>query len=71
MKALKIIGLGIGIWGLSLGWPEINLLLTPGIMVGAGVVLGTVLSIYTVFRYTNRSRNVCFIAYSQASVSNI
>ena len=38
MKGLKIVGLGIAIWGLSLLWPEINLVLTPPVMIG--VVLG-------------------------------
>jgi hypothetical protein len=31
MKLLKIIGLGLAIWGMTLLWPEINQLLTPPI----------------------------------------
>lgn len=42
LKRLKIIGLGIFIWGLSLLWPEINQLLTPRIMVGTVFGLGTI-----------------------------
>lgn len=38
MKGLKIVGLGVTIWGLSLLWPEVNLVLTPPVMIG--VVLG-------------------------------
>jgi hypothetical protein len=38
MKGLKIVGLGVAIWGLSLLWPEVNLVLTPPVMIG--VVLG-------------------------------
>jgi hypothetical protein len=39
-ELLKIIGLGMAIWGLSLGWPEVNGVLTPrvtfGLMAGFG-----------------------------------
>jgi hypothetical protein len=38
MKGLKFVGLGVAIWGLSLLWPEVNLVLTPPTMIG--VVLG-------------------------------
>jgi uncharacterized membrane protein len=38
MKGLKFVGLGVAIWGLSLLWPEVNLMLTPPTMMG--VVLG-------------------------------
>lgn len=40
MKALRTIGLGIVIWGLSLVWPEINLMLTPPAMIGLLLALG-------------------------------
>ena len=40
MKGLKIIGLGVVIWGLSLLWPEVNLVLTPPVMIGAMLGLG-------------------------------
>jgi hypothetical protein len=38
MKGLKIVGLGVVIWGLSLLWPDVNLVLTPLAMIG--IVLG-------------------------------
>ena len=38
MKGLNFVGLGVAIWGLSLLWPEVNLMLTPPIMIE--VVLG-------------------------------
>jgi hypothetical protein len=50
MKGLKFVGLGVAIWGLSLLWPEVNLMLTPPVMIkgvlglGAAVLLVYVLS---------------------------
>jgi hypothetical protein len=38
MKGLKLVGLGVAIWGLSLLWPDVNVVLTPSVMIG--VVLG-------------------------------
>jgi len=35
-----IIGLGVTIWGLSLGWPEINGVLTPQVTLGLIAGLG-------------------------------
>ena len=46
MKGLKIIGLGIAIWGLSLLWPEINQLLSARVLAGLGVFLSVVILIY-------------------------
>jgi hypothetical protein len=42
MKGLKIVGLGVAIWGLSLLWPEVNLVLTPPVMIGVVLGLGVV-----------------------------
>lgn len=42
MKGLKLVGLGVAIWGLSLLWPEVNLVLTPPVMIGVGLGLGVV-----------------------------
>lgn len=44
MKGLKLIGLGIAIWGLGLLWPdEVNQVLTPIVMIrlilGLGVIV--------------------------------
>jgi hypothetical protein len=38
VKGLKVVGMSVVIWGLSLLWPEVNLVLTLPIMIG--VVLG-------------------------------
>ena len=46
MKELKMIGLGIAIWALSLVWPEINQVLTPQIMAKASIGLGVIILIY-------------------------
>jgi len=40
-KGLKFVGLGVAIWGLSLLWPEVNLILTPPMMMGVVLGLGT------------------------------
>jgi len=56
MKALKIIGLGIAIWGLSLVWPEVNLLLTSPVMIGLGLGL-TVLIYNLVYQFGRRHHN--------------
>ena len=40
MKGLKLIGLGVVIWGLSLLWPEVNLVLTPPVIIGLALGLG-------------------------------
>jgi hypothetical protein len=42
MKGLKIVGLGVAIWGLSLLWPEVNLVLTLPVMMGVVLGLGVV-----------------------------
>jgi len=47
---LKIIGLGVGIWGLSLGWPQLNLFLTSEIMAASILGLATTLLIYLILR---------------------
>lgn len=44
MQRLKIIGLGVIIWALSLFWPEINLILTETLMLK--LVLGLGLGIW-------------------------
>jgi hypothetical protein len=41
MKGLKIVGLGVVIWGLSLLWPDVHLVLTPLAMIGVVLGLGT------------------------------
>lgn len=46
MKGLRIVSLGIVIWGLSLLWPEINLILSPKVMTGLGLALGIAMLIW-------------------------
>jgi hypothetical protein len=46
MKMLKLAGLGIAIWGLSLVWTEVNLILTPSMTIGLVLGLGVVAAVY-------------------------
>jgi len=41
VKGLKFVGMGIVIWGLSLLWPEVNLVLTLPVMIGVVLGLGS------------------------------
>ncbi len=50
MRVLKFVGLGIVIWGLSLLWPQVNQLLTPPIVSGIVLGLGTVAFGYIIIR---------------------
>lgn len=51
MTGIKVIGLGIVIWGLSLLWPEINLLLSVRVMIGLGLGLGAAMLIWELARH--------------------
>lgn len=60
MKTIKIIGLGIGIWSISLLWPQINEWLT--LKMQAGLVLGLsslvlLYEIVKIYRKTHSGRN--------------
>ena len=46
MKMLRLASLGVAIWGLSLAWPEVNLMLTPSLMIGLVLGLGAAAAIY-------------------------
>jgi hypothetical protein len=46
MKMLKWVGLGLVIWSLSLLWPEINLILTPPVMIGLVLALAALILAY-------------------------
>lgn len=46
MKALKLAGLGVLIWGLSLLWPEVNQVLTPWVTIGITLGLGALALAY-------------------------
>ena len=56
MKTLKIIGLGIAIWALSLVWPEINQTLSPQIMTRASIGLSVVILIYQLTLHLKKRR---------------
>lgn len=50
-RILKIAGVGIVLWSLSLVWPEVNLILTPPLMtslvvLAAGLTLGLALAAF-------------------------
>jgi hypothetical protein len=55
-RLLKIIGLGIGIWGLSLLWPHLNLFLTSQMMAVSIFGLAIILLIYLIIRDSDRQR---------------
>lgn len=56
MKELRIIGLGIAIWALSLMWPEINQTLTPQIMARMGIGLSLIILIYQLTLHLKKYR---------------
>lgn len=51
MKVIRIVGLGIAIWGVSLVWPQVNQALTPPVMIGLTLGLGAVALGYTWLRH--------------------
>jgi hypothetical protein len=58
MKVLKIIGLGVAIWSLSLFWPDLNLGLTPLVMTRLALGLGLVSLAYLLGQYLSRSEQI-------------
>jgi hypothetical protein len=50
-KVVKIIGLGIAIWGLGLLWPAINQGLTDSVLISLGLVLCLVMLIHSLIRF--------------------
>jgi hypothetical protein len=53
MKMLRLVGLGVAIWALSLVWTEVNLILTPSTMIG--LIVGLV-AVAVVYRLSQRQR---------------
>jgi hypothetical protein len=47
MKVLRLVSLGVAIWGLSLLWPEVNQILTPRVAIGMTLGLGSLALVYT------------------------
>lgn len=58
MKALRIIGLGVVIWSLGLFWPDLNLGLTPLVMMRLALGLGLVSLTYLLGQYLSRSEQI-------------
>lgn len=58
MKALRIIGLGVVIWSLGLFWPDLNLGLTPLVMMRLALGLGLVSLAYLLGQYLSRSEQI-------------
>jgi hypothetical protein len=57
-RLLKVTGLGIGIWGLTLLWPTINESLTPVFMIGLILALAVTLLVYIILRdFKHHHRN--------------
>jgi hypothetical protein len=54
IKGLKIVGLGIAVWGLSLFWPEVNRLLTESALIKVLLGLGVVTLVYVLSQYLGR-----------------
>ncbi|GAB4535200.1 MAG: hypothetical protein Kow0063_19240 [Anaerolineae bacterium] len=50
MNAIRMVGLGIAIWGLSLVWPQINEMFTPLLMIGVMLGLGALAAGYLLIR---------------------
>jgi hypothetical protein len=55
MKVLKIIGLGVAIWGLSLFWPDLNRVFTPLMMMRLALGLGLA---YLLGQHLGRSKQI-------------
>jgi len=56
MKWLKLVGLGMTIWSLSLVWPDINLGFTPTVMIASGSGLAAAALVYRLGRHLNQRR---------------
>ena len=57
MKVLRIAGLGVVIWGLSLLWPQANQLLTTPVMIQMLIGLGAMVLVYVLIRRLNYHHN--------------
>jgi hypothetical protein len=60
MKTVKIIGLGIGIWSISLLWPQVNEWLTVKTQAGLALGLSSLILLYEIvkiYRKTHSGRN--------------
>ena len=51
MKWLKLVGVGVIMWSLSLVWPEINRVLTPAIMQSLALTISGAILLYVSIQY--------------------
>gem|GEM_PF-3016529 len=58
MKGLPILLLGITIWSTSLFWPDVNLLLTPTMMLAMLAGLTALLSLFVVIGHLGQHRRL-------------
>jgi hypothetical protein len=54
MRSLKLIGLGVLIWGLSLLWPDINQVLRLPVMISLSIGLGAISLAYVLVQRFHR-----------------
>jgi len=57
MKILRIVGLGVVIWGLSLLWPEVNHVLRPPLLIGLALSLAAGLLAYVLSQHLRHHRS--------------
>jgi hypothetical protein len=57
MNVIRIVGLGIAIWGLSLIWPQVNQVLTSPAMMGGMLGLGAAAIGYTLIQHLDYHHN--------------
>lgn len=75
-RILKIVGVGIVLWSLSLVWPEVNLVLTPPLMTSlvvlvAGLTLGLALAAFWYARHKQLTPGLDYICLEGASQKKI
>jgi len=57
MKMLKIIGVGLSVWSMSLLWPQINERLSLALQVGLLLGLGGIILLYEMWRKHHQAQS--------------
>jgi hypothetical protein len=57
MKTVKIIAIGLGIWSISLLWPQVNEWLTLEIQLGLALGLSSILLLYEIWKKHHRAHS--------------
>jgi hypothetical protein len=57
MKTVKIIAIGLGIWSVSLLWPQVNEWLTPESQLGLALGLGSIVLLYAIWKKHHKARS--------------